>query len=132
MAGLFAHHIIQTYSPAADTYAAEDRVGSSRDPHLFSLLFIATLTAPAGSWLPHATCWALQLLGWPGTAPVYSLRLLPTAWSCRFPVAGETSRGSIQGPAPAGKVALPRELHVPGPAGPGEAHSGEGIRKDGA
>lgn len=49
MAGLFAHHTVQTDSPAADTCEVEDREGSSRGPHLSSTLPTDSLTAAAES-----------------------------------------------------------------------------------
>lgn len=91
----------------------------------------ATLTAAAGSWPHHAPCWGLQLLGWPSIAPASGLCLLPAAWGYHLPAAGEAGRGRIQGPVPAGKATLLRELYLPGPAGPGAVCTGEGVRKHG-
>lgn len=88
---------------------------------------IATLTTAAESWPHHAPCWGMQLLGWPSIAPTSGLYLLPAAWGHHLPAAGEAGRGSVQGPVPAGKTALLRELHLPGPAGPGAVRTGEGV-----
>jgi hypothetical protein len=91
--------------------------------------FTATLTAAAESWPHHAPCWGLRLLGWPSIAPASGLYLLPTAWGHHLPAAGEAGRGSIQGPVPAGKATLLRELHLPRPAGPGAVCTGESTKE---
>lgn len=87
---------------------------------------IASPTALAGSWPQHAQCWALQLLGWPGAASAAGLCLLPAARCHHLPAAREAGGGSVQVPLSVGEAALPGELHLPGPVGPGAVCAGEG------